>query len=551
PLRLQRALGNLPPDREDIRPRRTLCIRGGRGPTRGLAAGRGAPRSRRTGRRHIDASGVYTDVGCTASPPTEPWRPSPEGRAGPLGASKERGSMASRRKFLKASAAALAVAAARPAYAFQGANSRIRMAVIGCGNRSARVFDAFARQKEVQWVAGCEVNQDKLASFMTPARKTFNLEIVEDYRRILDRNDIDAVLIGGPDFSHARMTIDAIAAGKDVYVEKPATNTIPRLNAMMAANEKSARIVQVGTQQRSWDNFAEAKKILDSGVLGPIRHIQIVQPGNYSRPAEDPQPVPPGLNWDLWQLKGMELGAPERPFKPSRLAFRGWYEYGSGLIGDWGAHHIDVAHWFMNADNKVPKKTAAVGNFMVQQNPDPEQVPDTFSISWEYDDFVMTFANGEVPRDPEDGEGWGVFFISGSGTLLVNRMGYAVLPPVPRTIRKQGPPPPPTAGGVQIAETPAAAGPQGGRMGGPGGGRGGAKPVEKQVYINPRGGVEEDYPLDAHVRNFLDCMASRQKPNASMEIGYHAALPALLALESLKSGKMLGWDAQKREPVVL
>src|SRR5690606_27721993 len=212
PLRLQRALGNLPPDREDIRPRRTLCIRGGRGPTRGLAAGRGAPRSRRTGRRHIDASGVYTDVGCTANPPTEPWRPSPEGRAGPLGASKERGSMASRRKFLKASAAALAVAAARPAYALQGANSRIRMAV-----------------------AGCEVNQDKLASFMTPARKTFNLEIVEDYRRILDRNDIDAVLIGGPDFSHARMTIDAIAAGKDVYVEKPATNTIPRLNAMMAA----------------------------------------------------------------------------------------------------------------------------------------------------------------------------------------------------------------------------------------------------------------------------------------------------------------------------
>src|SRR5690606_8047711 len=144
-------------------------------------------------------------------------------------------------------------------------------------------------------------------------------------------------------------------------------------------------------------------------------------------------------------------------------------------------------------DNKVPKKTAAVGNFMVQQNPDPEQVPDTFSISWEYDDFVMTFANGEVPRDQEDGEGWGVFFISGNGTLLVNRMGYAVLPPVGRTIRKQGPPPPPTAGGVQIAEAPAGPGRMGGG-GGRGGGRGGAKPVEKQVYVNPRGGVEEDYP---------------------------------------------------------
>lgn len=453
--------------------------------------------------------------------------------------------MESRRKFLKTSAAALAVAAARPAYAFQGANSRVRMAVIGCGNRSGRVFDSFARQQGVQWVAGCEVNNDKLASFMTPARQTFKLDMVTDYRRILDRNDVDAVLIGGPDFSHARMTIDAIAAGKDVYVEKPATNTIPRLNAMMAAYEKSDRVIQVGTQQRSWDHFAEAKKLLDSGVLGgPVRHIQIVQPGNYTRPAEEPQPVPPGLDWNLWQLAGMDLGAPERPYKPSRLAFRGWYEYGSGLIGDWGAHHIDVAHWFMNADSKVPVKTAAVGSFMAQANPDPEQVPDTFSISWEYDDFVMTFANGEIPREQEEGEGWGVFFIAGNATLLVNRMGYAVLPRVDRTIRKQGPPPPPTAGGVQIAETPA-----GGRMGGGGrGGRGGGqKPIEKQVYINPRGGVEEDYPLDAHVQNFLACLSSREKPNASMEIGYHAALPALLALESLKSGKILGWNAQSRQ----
>jgi len=187
---------------------------------------------------------------------------------------------------------------------------------------------------------------------------------------------------------------------------------------------------------------------------------------------------------------------------------------------------------------------------MTRQNPDPEQVPDTFSISWEYENFVMTFANGEVPRDPEDGEGWGVFFITGNGTLLVNRMGYAVLPPVGRTIRKQGPPPPPTAGNVQVAEAPAGAadgrGGRGGGRGGPGGGRGNAAPPEKKVYINPRGGVEEDYPLDAHVRNFLDCMASRQKPNADMEIGYHSALPALLALESLKTGKMLTWDATAR-----
>ena len=462
--------------------------------------------------------------------------------------------MESRRKFLKTSAAALAVAAARPAYGFQGANDRVRMAVIGCGNRAGRVFDGFARQKEVQWVAGCEVNDARRAQFLTPARTTFNMAMVKDYRRILERNDVDAVLIGTPDFSHARIMIDAVAAGKDVYVEKPASNNIERLNGMLDAYTKGKQVVQVGTQQRSWDHFAEAKKIIDSGVLGPIRHVRIVQPGSYASAKVAPQAVPPGLDWNMWQLNGMPLGAPERPFAPNRLSFRAWYEYGSGLIGDWGAHHIDVAHWFMNADHKVPVKTAAVGSFMTRPDADlVEMVPDTFSIAWQYDNFVMSFANGEDARDPEDLEGWGVFFISGLGSLQVNRMGWALRPTVPKTRNKVGPPPPPTAGNVQIAEQPAA-----GRAGGPGGGRGGrgggnapAVPLEKKIYINPRGGVEEDYPLDAHVQNFLACMKSRQKPNADMEIGYYAAMPAILALESLKTGKILGWDTAGRKATAL
>src|SRR5690606_807589 len=206
--------------------------------------------------------------------------PRTDDRRARSGVSKEKTAMESRRKFLKASAAAIAVAAARPAYALQGANSRVRMAVIGCGNRAGRVFDAFARQSTVQWVAGCEVNQQKLNSFMNPARQTFKLEMADDYRRILERNDVDAVLIGSPDFSHARITIDAIAAGKDVYVEKPASNSVPRINAMLDAYRKGNRVVQVGTQQRSWDHFAEAKKILDAGTIGTVRHVVIQQPGS-------------------------------------------------------------------------------------------------------------------------------------------------------------------------------------------------------------------------------------------------------------------------------
>ena len=178
----------------------------------------------------------------------------------------------------------------------------------------------------------------------------------------------------------------------------------------------------------------------------------------------------------------------------------------------------------MNADRKVPLKTSANGSFLIVPDADREMVPDTFSISWVYDNFLLTFANAEVYV--ADGiENWGVFFIGSRGSLQVNRQGYAVRPVVPHVRRKQGPPPPPS---------------------GSGSGSGNQSSIEAKMFVNPRGGVEEDYPLDAHARNFLDCVKSRRKPNADMEIGYYSALPALLALESLAQGRTLGWDAAAR-----
>jgi predicted dehydrogenase len=458
--------------------------------------------------------------------------------------------MESRRKFLQLSVAALSAAASKPlmGYGIQGANNRIRMAIIGTGNRGGRVFDSLARHADCQFMAAAEVNKAKLDQWMTPARQTFNLQVYGDYRRILDRRDVDAVLIATPDHWHSQQAIDAISAGKDVYVEKPASNTIPRVNAMLEAYKKGKQVVQVGTQQRSWDHFQEAKAFLDGGSLGTISHVVIVQPGSYAIAKEAEVPVPAGLDWE-----GFQGPAPRKPYKPSRLRWRGWYDYGGGLVADWGAHHVDVAHWFMNADGKIPIRTSATGAFLTVPNADPEQVQDTFSIAWQYDNFIMTFANAEIYMDPAAEnklENWGVFFIGNRGSLQVNRQGWAVRPVVAHVIRKQGPPPPPTAGGVTlgvggtaIAPGAGAAGaPAGEGRGGRGGGRGGSSPVEAKLYINPRGGVEEDYPLDVHTRNFLDCIKSRKAPNAHMEIGYHSALPCLLALESLKQGKPLGWD---------
>jgi len=468
--------------------------------------------------------------------------------------------MATRREFLQSSAAALAVTAARPIIGWQGANDRVRMGVIGMGTRAARVFDSLTRNKDCEFVTGCEVNTQKQTTFQAPNRPFAKFDVVKDYRRVLDRNDIDAVLIATPDFSHSRIFVDALSAGKHVYVEKPISNSVPRINAMLDAFTKHPNlVVQVGTHQRSWDHFIEAKKQLEK--LDPITHVLIQQPGAYSARKQDPVPVPEYLDWTQWQVD-----APQRPFKQGYLGFRGWWEYGSGLVGDWGAHHVDVANWFLDADHKQPARTTALG-FYSSSDIDPECVYNTFSIAWQFDTHIMTFANSVYPRanfdDPKapDIEGWGVFFYAGNGTLQVNRMGWALRPPVQVTRNRVGPEPPPGAGNVQLGtNAPAAPGGGGGRgrggaggPGGPGGGRGGGKPtVELTVMINPRGAVEEDYPLHVHTRDFLDKLKAKNRAtNAPLEVGYNSALPCLLALEAMQQNRVLGWDASARKSKAL
>src|SRR5262249_17309799 len=224
----------------------------------------------------------------------------------------------------------------------------------------------------------------------------------------------------------------------------------------------------------------------------------------------------------------------------------------------------DVANWFLDADKKQPQRTAALG-FYSSPTIDPECVFNTFSIAWQFDSHIMTFANSVYPRpnfaDPKapDIEGWGVFFYSGNGTLQVNRMGWALRPPVQTTRNRVGPEPPPGAGNVQLGTAPAGQeagrggrGGRGGAGGRGGGGGGGRPPVELHVEINPRGAVEEDYPLHVHTRDFLDKLKARNRStNAPLDVGYNSALPCLLALEAMKQGKVLGWDATARKSTAL
>jgi predicted dehydrogenase len=322
--------------------------------------------------------------------------------------------------------------------------------------------------------------------------------------------------------------MDACAAGKDVYMEKPSCNAAtiePAAKAIEAARRYN-RIVQVGTEQRSWPHFAEAKALLPE--LGGVTHI-VLQYGGGTLPTTDPVvPVPPGLNWDMFQG-----AAPRKPYKATRQ--RGWryyWDYGGGLVTDWGVHLTDTALWFMDCQTKAPSLTTAVSQYVNVQNPDMDRPANVFQVSWQYETFLMSFGNMVIgnPEFPFHG----TVFIGPRGSLVVNRTGYMLRPP----------------------EVGLGCG-RGRGAGGPGQGPGGAggrtaapaapvtpprPPLEAKVVT---AGPELEMVVTAttlHVKDFLNCVKSRQKPVSDIEIGFFATLPCVLGIRSMRERKAFAWD---------
>ncbi len=404
----------------------------------------------------------------------------------------------SRRVFLQTSAAV--AAASRP---ILGANDRIRMGLIGAGARGNLVQRLFRKHDDCEFVAVCDVRKSGLDE--TIAAMGGNLAAYGDYRRVLERKDVDAVLIASPDHWHSPMTVDACAAGKDVYVEKPAANAIEPGLRMVAAARKYNRVVQLGTQQRSGGHFKEAAEIVRSGQLGEISHAMMAIGGGYLQKPQPPEPPPPDLDWEMFQGP-----APRRPFSPTRLRWRSYYDYGGGLVTDWGVHLVDTALMCLNADNKAPLLTSASAQYIGIN--DPEQVPNAFVCSWQYDNFVMSFTNVVAPN-----QGWGLhgnFFYGSRGVVQVHRQGYRIIPTPARRTRGEPEPPPLQAKSVPIKED-----------------------------------YENDAYTIAHTRNFLDCVKSRQRPTSDIEIGFNVTLPTLLALLAIRQGRSFKWDGKKAIPV--
>jgi predicted dehydrogenase len=368
-----------------------------------------------------------------------------------------------RRQFIQA-AAALSVASSRRVL---GANERVRIGVIGTGGRGQLLVDLFHRAADSEVVAVCDIYEPR--QLQAREKTASQARAVADYRRILDEPAIDAVVIAPPDHWHTPMAIEAIAAGKDVFLEKPVTHSLDEGPRLLAAVKGSTRVVQTGTQNRSMPHFAQAREIVGSGGLGTISLVETYFYQNYLR--TDPGRMP--LDEARLDWKAFVGPAPDQPFDRFRFQQWRWYwDFGGGALTDLFTHVVDVAHWFLGKDTPV-SATATGTNALIPR----WQTPDTLSASLEYPEGLVVVFNAMMGGSLQGG---GTLFRGTKGMLRISRRGFEVYDEPAQFI---GPP-----------------------------------------VVPPRLEVKaEGDPMMHHVKNFLDCVRSRQTPNAPIEAGIACA----------------------------
>lgn len=381
-----------------------------------------------------------------------------------------------RRAFLTA-ASGLTLSTRLAASSAQGANDRIRIGIIGTGGRARGLMNRLKDMPGVELAAVCDVYEPRLLQAAEIAAS--GATRTADYRRILDDATIDAVLIGAPDHWHRTMTIDAVSAGKDVYVEKPISRTIEEGEEMVRAVEASTRVVQTGTQQRSWDHFAFGKQIIDSGRLGQVTFVHTYwyqQAGSVAGASVDVDK----LDWKAW------LGpAPHRPFDKQRfLQWRHFWDFAGGGLTDLMTHWIDVVHWYM--DVEAPTTASAIG---ANHRMTTWDAPDTVTATLEFPKDFMTVYLGSFNSRVDDG---GLEFRGSDATMKIDRRRLAVY-------RNDAP---------WVA---------------------GTHQPEPEIFVRsgPDGSI-------AHLQNWVDCMRSRRKPTADIRTGHIAARTSHLANQALR-----------------
>ena len=419
----------------------------------------------------------------------------------------------SRRQFGKQAIAA-GLATALGATRVQGANDRIRLGFIGLGNRGDQVLDGFLEHRDAEVVAICDLHQPYL-DFATRKIGSSPRQF-KDYRNLLELKDIDAAVICTPDHWHTLQSIQACAAGKDVYVEKPLSLVVAEGRKIVEAARRHQRVTQVGLMRRSSPVMKEAVDLLRSGGIGKITtirsfHIQNEWPNGIGNPPDGEPPA--GLDWDAW------LGpAPKVPYNRNRAfyRFRWFYDYSGGQITNFGAHYLDFSHWALGADAPLAV-TAMGGNLAVQDN---REIPDTAEVIWTYPGGTLViFSQYNTNASPADRRASTIEVRGTEGTMFLDWDGYEVIPEA-----------------VCEVDFPA------------------STPLDRKVddaWRNRRhtmikaSKVEGKDGTPLHARNFLDCVRSRKACHCDIETGHRSTSATLIADVALKTKSYLEWDARE------
>jgi len=311
-------------------------------------------------------------------------------------------------------------------------SERIVLGFIGVGGMGTRLITTFKKFPDVAIAAVCDVHEPharraRSASGATP-------ETHGDFRRLLDRKDIDAVVIATPDHWHAITTIMACQAGKDVYCEKPLAHRIQEGRAMVQAAEKYKRVTQMGNLIHAGENYHRVAEIVRSGVLGPISKTRVwlaSNRGGLGRPPDGPPPA--GCDYDFW------LGpAPQRSFNPNRFAFkwRYFWDYGGGTLTDFCCHIVDLVHWAMDVD--APHTISAVGGRYALA--DNAEAPDTLEVTYEYakgdQKFLMVWSHSDASSHGLEKEVPGIMFQGTKATLVSGYDTHRIIPERGREIEE-------------------------------------------------------------------------------------------------------------------
>ena len=434
----------------------------------------------------------------------------------------------SRRKFITASTVAAAgislgntVLAAPFIARKRNVNDTIRMGFIGVGNRGSQLMNWFRENKDVEVAALCDVyapytSRDAskvhpryLETGKTPGmgEDLGKVAQYEDFRKLLENKDIDAVCIATPDHWHAIQTIQALDAGKDVYVEKPLTITLKEGRAMVDAQKRTGRVCAVGLNRRGSSIYQHLAKEVRNDLIGKVttaraQHTSNMYPNGIG--LLKPEPPPENFNWDMW-LGPRAWRAYQYNIAP--YFFRWWKEY-SSQMGNWGVHYMDVIRW-MTGENAPKAITAHGGKFAVK---DDRNIPDTMEVLFEFQSgLIIQFSIHEA--NGGGGIRGGEVELNGTkGNLLADQNGYSIVPARP--------------GQFQTWKTL-------------------VEPKEEKLQGNAKFGdlaIRENSSARL-IRNFLDCVKDRKEPWCPLEEGHRSTSFAHLANIALEVGGRIEWDA--------